>query len=52
MDRAGIEQMDVTYHGTETRKELLNVGGVGHPGIVVHILWADKIGEWLARQRL
>jgi hypothetical protein len=52
MDRAGIEQMDVTYHGTETRKELLNVGGVGHPGVVVQIWWADKIGEWLAHQRL
>ncbi len=48
MQEAGIEQMDVTYHGTETRPELLQVGGSGHPGVAVHAWWAGKIGDWLA----
>ena len=52
MQEEGIEQMDVTYRGTETRPELLQVGGTGHPGVAVHAWWAGKIGDWLARQHL
>jgi hypothetical protein len=52
MREEGIEQMDVTYGGTETRPELLHVGGSGHPGVAIHAWWADKIGDWLARQHL
>jgi hypothetical protein len=51
MQEAGIEQMDATYHGTETRPEMLQVGGAGHPGPAVHAWWADKLGEWLAQQQ-
>jgi hypothetical protein len=52
MQEKGIEQMDVTYHGTETRPELLQVGGSGHPGVAVHAWWADKFGDWLAAASL
>jgi hypothetical protein len=52
MREAGIEQMDATYHGTETRPELLQVGGSGHPGVAVHAWWAGKIGDWLAAASL
>lgn len=49
MRRAGIEEMDVTYRGSETKPERLHVGGVGHPGPAVDEWWADKVSEWLGR---
>jgi hypothetical protein len=49
MRRDGIEEINVTYRGAETRPEKLLVGGYGHPGPVVHRWWADKIAAWLAQ---
>ena len=48
--RSGIEELNVTYRGAETRPEKLLVGGNGHPGPVIHQWWADKIAARLARE--
>ncbi|MGA7414707.1 MAG: hypothetical protein WBW33_29830 [Bryobacteraceae bacterium] len=47
----GIEEFDITYDGPETRVEKLVVGGNGHPGPIIHQWWADRIGDWLTRER-
>lgn len=51
MGEAGIEEMDVTYRGPETRPELLQVGGNGHPSALIHAWWADKLSAWIAQQK-
>lgn len=51
MQAAGIEQMDVTYAGTETKPERLAVGGHGHPGPAIHEWWADKLSGWIENLR-
>jgi hypothetical protein len=52
MRQAGIDELDVTYQGAETRPEKIRVGGKGHPGAIVHSWWADKLGQWLSEQRI
>jgi hypothetical protein len=52
MRDAGIEEIDVTYRGRETRPEKILVGGNGHPGPLIHSWWADKIGAWMVTNRL
>ncbi len=47
----GIEQIDITYAGQETKPERLAVGGHGHPGPAIHEWWADKLSPWLASLR-
>jgi len=47
MQAAGIEQLDITYAGTETKPERLAVGGRGHPGPAIHEWWADQLTGWL-----
>jgi hypothetical protein len=49
MRSAGIEEIDVTYKGNETKPERLRVGGVGHPGPAIDEWWADKLSGWLGR---
>ena len=51
MRRDGIEEFDATYDGPETNGDKLLVGGHGHPGPLIHAWWADRIGDWLARER-
>jgi hypothetical protein len=48
MRRQGIQEIDVTYRGAETRPERLRVGGVGHPGPAIDEWWADKLSGWLS----
>jgi hypothetical protein len=50
MPQAGIENLDITYAGEETRPEKLLVGGTGHPGPLIHAWWAGKLSQWLAQQ--
>lgn len=49
MREAGIEEIDVTYGGNETRPERLRVGGAGHPGPAVDEWWAEKLSAWVAK---
>ena len=52
MRSSGIEELDITYRGPETRMEKLLVGGNGHPNEIVHAWWADKLAAWLTAQRI
>ena len=47
MRNSGIEELDLTYRGPETRREKLMVGGNGHPTGIVHAWWADQLTPWL-----
>jgi hypothetical protein len=51
MRHSGIEELNVTYRGPETRPEKLLVGGTGHPSGLINTWWADRLSEWLARVR-
>jgi hypothetical protein len=46
-----IEEFDITYDGPETHFEKLLVGGTGHPGPIIHQWWADRIGDWLSKEK-
>jgi len=52
MRAAGIEELDVTYRGPETRPEKLEVVGDGHPSGLVDTWWADTLEPWIRRQDL
>jgi hypothetical protein len=47
---AGVEEVNVTYRGTETRPEMLRVPGGLHPGVAVQAWWTEQLGAWLAEQ--
>ena len=52
MRAAGIEELDLTYRGPETRPEKLFVQVQGHPSALVDAWWADTLGAWLRGQDL
>ncbi len=52
MRRSGIEEIDITYRGPETKLANLLVGGNGHPNAIVHAWWADRLAGWLEKQGL
>jgi lysophospholipase L1-like esterase len=47
---AGIDEVNFTYRGTETRPEMLRVPGGLHPGLAVQAWWTERLGDWLAEQ--
>jgi hypothetical protein len=47
---AGIEEVNVTYRGPETRPDKLRVPGGLHPGVAVQAWWTEQLGAWLADQ--
>lgn len=48
MRASGVAEINVTYAGPEKDPARLHVGGVGHPGPVVHEWWAEHVAEWLS----
>ncbi len=49
---AGVDEVNVTYRGAETRPEMLRVPGGLHPGVAIQAWWTEQLGAWLTASKL